>query len=118
MAIHDFFTSEMGLRLRELRREAGLTQDQIADRIGLQGKHRKMIIMKLETGRIGNPHLQTIARFLRACGARWSRFSDQLERVDLVVPDSGTIDDSGLPEETKQEPRQETEQQAGKFSGG
>ncbi len=36
MAIHDFFTSEMGLRLRELRREAGLTQDQIAYRMGLR----------------------------------------------------------------------------------
>jgi transcriptional regulator with XRE-family HTH domain len=112
---HRFFSAEMGLRLRELRGKAGLTQDQVADRMGLKGRHRKVIIMKLETGRVANPHLRTVARFLQVCGARWSRFTDLLERTEPKVRDAALIRDSGLPDETKRRLRAETSRQTGKY---
>ena len=58
------FTLEMGQRLKGLRISARLSQDELADRIGLTGPARKTGIWRLETGRIRNPSLRTINRYL------------------------------------------------------
>jgi transcriptional regulator with XRE-family HTH domain len=81
----------MGSRLRELRLRAGLTQAEAASRMGLKGQFGSKYISRLETGRIPDPALNTIARFLRACGARWYQFCDVLEPVetaDVVVSEA------------------------------
>jgi transcriptional regulator with XRE-family HTH domain len=85
-----FFTAEMGLRLKGIRREHGLTQDQLAERIGLTCKGRWNQIAQLEQGRYPNPALKFIARYLRACGAKWAEFTDLLESISL--PELGMVE--------------------------
>ena len=58
--------------------------------MGLKGRFGSKFISRLESGRIPDPALGTIARFLKACGARWYQFCDVLEPVetaDVPVPE-------------------------------
>src|SRR5512136_1835660 len=96
-----FFTSQMGRRLRSLRTLAGLTQLEVADRMGLSGRYRRRTIGRLECGRSGEPALSLIARYLQACGARWSSFSDLLEAVPPVKADHTLINSSDRSERKK-----------------
>ena len=73
-----FFTVEMGARLRKLRLSKGLSQDKVAERIGLRGKGRWNLIARLERGELGEPRLSTITYYLKACGALFSEFYDLL----------------------------------------
>jgi transcriptional regulator with XRE-family HTH domain len=87
----DFLTLEMGVRLRELRHRAGLTQKQVAQRMGLRGEQAYKLVWRIESGRGRDPSIGTIARFLKACGARWYQFCDVLEPVeaaDVAVPEA------------------------------
>jgi transcriptional regulator with XRE-family HTH domain len=92
MSKDEFFTAEMGARLRKLRLSAMLTQDEVADRMGLKGKWRKMTVRRLEMGRVGNPSLRTVNLFLQACGAGWSDISDLMMRPPPVRIDLKPID--------------------------
>jgi len=71
-----FFTPEMGTRLRRIRTQRGLTQ--VAGRMGLKGKSRWSFISRLEQGAIKGPSLDTVTRYLRACGAQFFEFYDLL----------------------------------------
>jgi transcriptional regulator with XRE-family HTH domain len=51
MVKRSFLTAEMGLRLRQLRQEDGLTQEDVAERMGLKGLGRWMTASKLKKGR-------------------------------------------------------------------
>jgi transcriptional regulator with XRE-family HTH domain len=82
-----FFTKEMGGLLHNLRKRKGLTQDQVAERIGLKGKGRWNLISALEKGRIHNPTLKLVTLYLRAVGAPFSEFLDTLTRVVPVEID-------------------------------
>lgn len=53
----------LGWKLRALRQEAGLTQMQLAEKVGLQQRE----ITRIENGN-GNPTLRTITRLLLAFG--------------------------------------------------
>lgn len=53
----------LGWRLRDLRIEAGLTQMQLAEKVGIQQRE----ITRIENGN-GNPTLRTITRLLLAFG--------------------------------------------------
>jgi transcriptional regulator with XRE-family HTH domain len=66
---------------------AGLTQDQVAQRLGLKGKNRGGYVSHLEHGREPNPSLGTVVRFVHACGARLSELAEQLDRVEPVPMD-------------------------------
>jgi transcriptional regulator with XRE-family HTH domain len=89
-----FFTSEAGARLRELRLRAGLSQREVAERMGLRGKQARKSVSLLERGEGADPTVSTIARFLKACGARWYQFCDVLESVEIA--------DASMPEATKE----------------
>jgi len=81
----------MGRRLLELRKRAGLTQKQVARRMGLTGEQAYKLVWRLESGRGQDPSIGTIARFLKACGARWYQFCDVLEPVEtaeISVPEA------------------------------
>jgi hypothetical protein len=52
--------------------------------MGLKGQFASKYIWRLESGRVPDPALNTIARFLKACGARWYQFCDVLEPVETV----------------------------------
>lgn len=55
-------------QLRQLRMQAGMTQQQIADRIGVSQKQ----ISKIETGSIENAKISTLRSYLEAIGGELS----------------------------------------------
>ncbi len=72
------FTPEMGRRLRELRRAAGLSQTELAVRIGLERKSGKTVVSRLELGRLKQPSLGLVADFLKASGASFDAIAGHL----------------------------------------
>jgi transcriptional regulator with XRE-family HTH domain len=52
--------------------------------MGLRGKQARKSVSLLERGEGSDPTVGTIARFLRACGARWYQFCDVLEPVETA----------------------------------
>lgn len=63
-------------RLRELREQLGLTQGQLAKRIGVGQRQ----VSKIERGDIDNARVGTVRRYLEAVGAEFS--------VEAVLGDS------------------------------
>ncbi len=51
-------------RLRELREDAGLTQQELADRIGVSQRQ----VSKIEHGELDNAKVGTVRRYLEAVG--------------------------------------------------
>ncbi len=69
---------ELGNRLKELRQRAGLSQMQIAARMGFTSTHGYKYIFRLEKGLVPNPTLRTIAFYLHGCSATWQDVVDVL----------------------------------------
>jgi transcriptional regulator with XRE-family HTH domain len=84
-----FFTPQMGARLRELRVRKGLSQAELARRMGLPYRTGKSFVCRLEKGSFIDPHLSTITRYLNACGALFSEFYDTLTRIEPLPVESG-----------------------------
>jgi transcriptional regulator with XRE-family HTH domain len=63
MSEGEFFTVEMGARLRKIRLAAVLTQAEKANRMGLNGRGRDLEVRRLELGGIGNPSLKAVNLF-------------------------------------------------------
>lgn len=61
----------LGPRLRELRRAAGLTQSDVARRMGYRDRGGKTAVSRLEHGKAGRPGLDVVRRYLGAVGAGW-----------------------------------------------
>ena len=61
-----FFTREMAERLKALRRKAGLTQNEVAQRMGLSYQGGKAFVSLLERGDVADPHLSTLCLYLKA----------------------------------------------------
>jgi transcriptional regulator with XRE-family HTH domain len=97
-----FFTPEMGARLRKIRSDRGLTQDEVAARMGLKGKCRWTFITRLEQGNIKNPSLSTVTLYLRACGAQFFEFYDALTRIEPVPVDTRPIERLPMKREQKE----------------
>jgi transcriptional regulator with XRE-family HTH domain len=83
-----FFTEEMGQQLRRLRVRKGLSQAELALRMGLTYRSGKSFICRLEKGDIGDPHLSTITKYLRACGALFAEFYGPVIREDWLPVES------------------------------
>jgi transcriptional regulator with XRE-family HTH domain len=58
----------LGLRLRELRKRAGMTQSGLALRLGRTGPGGKSYVCRIERGDFPGLGLQVVGRFLAACG--------------------------------------------------
>ena len=71
-------TKELGLRLKDLRKRARLTQDGLAKLAGRGWDHA--LVSRLESGRLKNPGLGILADYLRACRARFSEIADLLDQ--------------------------------------
>jgi hypothetical protein len=59
--------------------------------MGINGRFGSKYVSRLESGRIPSPALDTIARFLRACGARWYQLCyvlEPVETIDVVMPEA------------------------------
>jgi hypothetical protein len=83
--------------------------------MGLSYSMRKMTVMLLETGRTANPTVQTLGRFLRACGALWGEVTDLLDGREPVEIDLKPIKDSEFDVRDKQRMEWAVEKQVRKF---
>jgi transcriptional regulator with XRE-family HTH domain len=70
---------EVGVRLRQLRREAGLTQTDVALRMCRPGPSGKSYVCQIERGYMPGLTLNAVMDFLRACGARVSAIEDIID---------------------------------------
>ncbi|MDW7988471.1 MAG: helix-turn-helix transcriptional regulator [candidate division WOR-3 bacterium] len=77
------FTKELGIKLRKIRQDAGLTQKEVAQRIGFRSKSAQSYIARLESGAIKNPRIRLILDYLRACNYAWSRFFSELSAMEF-----------------------------------
>ena len=66
----------MGVRLRSLRRQAGLTQTQVAQRLGRTGPGGMCWVSLLERGQLPEMRLADLLATLRACGQRFAAVLD------------------------------------------
>jgi transcriptional regulator with XRE-family HTH domain len=73
------FTPEFGVRLRDLRLKAGLTQLELARAMGRAGKSAGNLVSRLERGDERYPSFGLVADFLRGCRAG---FRDVLDVLD------------------------------------
>jgi transcriptional regulator with XRE-family HTH domain len=76
----------MGAQLRKVREHSGLTQDEVAARMGLKGKGRRSHVARLERGENANPHARTLILYLKACGAPMGKLFDQFDTTIDFVP--------------------------------
>jgi transcriptional regulator with XRE-family HTH domain len=76
------FTPEFGVRLRDLRLRAGLTQRELARAMGRAGKSAGNLVSRLERGDERYPSFGLVADFLRGCRAG---FKDVLDILDLYT---------------------------------
>ncbi|HTW93119.1 MAG TPA: helix-turn-helix transcriptional regulator [bacterium] len=74
----------LGVRLKQIRVQSGLSQMKLAKSIGFDPAHGYKYILRLEKGQVPNPTLRTIAACLEACGASWQAIVD-------VLPATGTV---------------------------
>jgi transcriptional regulator with XRE-family HTH domain len=95
------FTKEMAERLRKIRENARLTQQELAIRIGVKTKSGKSFISQLESGMVKNPTLKTILDYLRACGASWVEFFKQLDIIDFKMRHEKMIAQLPIPPEKR-----------------
>ena len=97
-----FFTCEMAARLRNIRTEKGLTLDQVAGRMGLEGSGSRSYLARLERGDVADPRISTLTLYLRACGAKFAEFYDRLTQVELVPIDIRPIERAVMKPEQKE----------------
>lgn len=109
------FPVKLGRRLREIRRDAGLTQPEVAERMGLT-RREQSLVCRLEQGRVANPTLQTIGRFLRACGARWQVLNTVLDDLSIPAVKLAEAPLELAPEGRRRRVREQTERQVVKYA--
>jgi HTH-type transcriptional regulator/antitoxin HipB len=68
----------VGRALRELRKRAGLTQEQVAERMGTSSTY----LSRLEAGQ-RDIRLSTVLRLLDALGSDLNQFADAIDPTDL-----------------------------------
>ncbi len=76
----------LGQRLRELRFKAGVSQTELARRLGFDPTHGYKYVLRLERGLVPNPTLRTLTGYLAACNATWDRIADVLPTTTTAAP--------------------------------
>ena len=109
------FTREMGSWLREIRAAAGLTQDEVAARLGLVGKGKRSKVSAIEAGRVTNPGFMTIIGYLLACGTPVGRFCDRFNTLGLLQITPETFENTEFDADVKKRLRAQTSSQVDKF---
>ena len=72
--------------MRELRKRAGLTQSQVAERLGKTGPGGKSWVCQVEKGRLREVGANDVAAFLRACGNGMRDIADVLNDYVSLPP--------------------------------
>lgn len=70
---------ELGARLRQLRLQAGLTQTDVASRMGRPGPSGKSYVCQIERGYMPGLTFNAVVDFLSACGANVSAIADIMD---------------------------------------
>ena len=90
-------TEELGLKIKALRKSRGLTQDQLADRLGV----RRATISNYEIGR-RTPHLSDLRKLAEALGTTMEYFAVQGEDVhNLIARARMLFENEGIPASEK-----------------
>ena len=78
-----------GERLRKLRKQRGLTQDQLAELAGMNGRH----LSRFETGAI-EPPVRTVRRLAEALGLALEELTQEAPqaRLQSLVPDEELLE--------------------------
>jgi transcriptional regulator with XRE-family HTH domain len=76
----------LGHRLAEIRREAGLTQAQLAARLRGTNRNWQQAVSRFEQGKAGQQSLFFIADYLRVCGKGISAVMDVLDEYTSLPP--------------------------------
>jgi transcriptional regulator with XRE-family HTH domain len=80
------FSKRLGKRLRSLRKHAGLSQGELAERMGRKAGHGQSTVSLLEAGVFPYPSLALVADYLRACRARFDDILDLLNEYAELPP--------------------------------
>ena len=83
------FPKEIGMRLRELRLRAGLSQAAVAHLMGRRGKKAGTLVTRLEKGRLAFPSIALVADYLRAVRRG---FADILDFLDAYTSRPPALD--------------------------
>lgn len=105
----------MGARLRVLRERAGLTQGEVAARMGLPNPNNRKWLSVLEAGRLKRPAVMTIVAYLRACGAVMGEFFSQFDALDYAPLDLKPAERARLSRRGLESVKQDTAKQVRKF---
>jgi len=79
-------SSALTARLKVLRRQAGLSQRELARRMGRQGSNCHNLVSRLERGKVRYPSLALVADYLRGCRARFDDILDLLNEYAAQPP--------------------------------
>jgi transcriptional regulator with XRE-family HTH domain len=74
----------LGRKLRQIRRSAGLTQDRVGIGLGFRPQSAQCYISYLETGRLHLVTMQTVQTFLRVCGTRLAAISELQDELPAM----------------------------------
>lgn len=77
------FSKETGKLLKKFRIKVRLTQAEVSAQLGLSKTAGFTYISQLETGKIKNPSLMLILRYLKVCGVPWATFFQKLSAIDF-----------------------------------
>ncbi len=82
----DELNRALGRRLAEIRREAGLTQTQLAARLRGTNRGWQQAVSRFEQGKAGHQSLSFILDYLRACGKGLGAAMDLLDEYTSLPP--------------------------------
>jgi transcriptional regulator with XRE-family HTH domain len=88
--IPDSFAREVATRLRELRQRAGLSQFQLAGRLGLTLPSGQGYVSRLEAGKASKAELELVVEFILACEGSVSEFFARMESAGLLAKPAGS----------------------------
>ncbi len=98
--VNPAFLRTLGAHLRQIRKKANLTLKQLAQKIAPDAPGYYIILHRLETGKIKNPSIITIANYLTACNASFNEIIELLNRSATITPKTETPPDLTQPTET------------------
>lgn len=95
------FTKEMGNLLVNIRNKARLSQNEVAEAIGMSSKLGHSYISRLENGKIKNPFLGTIILYLDACHTPYLNFFAKFSELRFREQHQEIMLQAKLPKDTR-----------------
>jgi transcriptional regulator with XRE-family HTH domain len=95
------FTKKIAELLTSTRKQAKLTQTDVAKQIGLSVKSGRKYISYLETGRIRNPSFNTIILYLDACHTSYLNFFSKFSELRFKESHQEIMLQAKLPKDAK-----------------